>query len=216
MRAAAARRRISQYRRCAPDQCETGERMEAARQERLSSPPPLIGSTGYALRRKSAARTRLRNCSGVLGGVSIGGVGAGGGFTAAGAAAFAAFFAALRAASRASCLAAMSFASAPTGSAGAPSRVMRWSWRKDGLAVGRRHFPMAKHAERVGMRPAHHCGDFAGGGDRQRANVLIFDRKRERPPFPEHRELLRGLLVAAITLDQILGCHACPQTEPTR
>jgi hypothetical protein len=34
-----------------------------------------------------------------------------------------------RAASRASCLAAMSFASAPTGSAGALSRVMRWSWQ---------------------------------------------------------------------------------------
>jgi hypothetical protein len=48
----------------------------------------LIGSTGYALRRKSAARTRLRICSGVLGGVSIGGFGPGGGFTAAGAAAF--------------------------------------------------------------------------------------------------------------------------------
>jgi len=54
------------------------------------------------------------------------GWGAGGGFTAAGAAAFAAFVVALRTASRASCLAAMSFASAPTGSADAPSRVMRW------------------------------------------------------------------------------------------
>jgi hypothetical protein len=54
------------------------------RLERLSpSPPPLIGGTGYALRRKSAARKRLRNCSGVGGVV-----------------AFAAFVAALRAASR--------------------------------------------------------------------------------------------------------------------
>jgi hypothetical protein len=41
MRAAAARQHISQYRRCAPDQCETGERMEAARQVKaLIIPPP--------------------------------------------------------------------------------------------------------------------------------------------------------------------------------
>jgi hypothetical protein len=57
---------------------------------------------GYALRRKSAALTRVRNCSGVSGSE----VGAGAGFTAAGAGGFAAFFAALRAASFASCLAA--------------------------------------------------------------------------------------------------------------
>ena len=37
---------------------------------------------------------------------------------------------------------------------------------KDGLAVGRRHFPMAKHAERVGTRPAHRGGNFFGGADR--------------------------------------------------
>src|ERR1700675_427803 len=49
---------------------------------------------GYALRRRSAARTRARSCSGVSGG----GVGAGAGFTAAGAAGFAIFFPALRAA----------------------------------------------------------------------------------------------------------------------
>jgi hypothetical protein len=61
----------------------------------------------YALRRKSAALTLVRNCSGVSGSE----VGAGAGFTAAGAAGFAAFFAALRAASFASCLAAKSFAS---------------------------------------------------------------------------------------------------------
>ena len=77
---------------------------------------------GYALRRKSAALTRVRNCSGVSGSE----VGAGAGFTAAGAGGFAAFFAALRAASFASCLVARSFASAPTGSAGAPSTAMRW------------------------------------------------------------------------------------------
>jgi hypothetical protein len=82
------------------------------------SDPPL---RAYALRRKSEARTRARNCSGVL----VGGAGAGAcfGFTAAGA-----FFAASRAASRASCLPAKSFASASTVSAGAPSRAMRWSW----------------------------------------------------------------------------------------
>jgi hypothetical protein len=88
--------------------------MEAARQVRAliisatlsgTEERQLIGSTGYALRRKSAARTRLRNCSGVLGGVSIDGARAGVAFAAAGAVAFAAFFAAWRAASRASCLA---------------------------------------------------------------------------------------------------------------
>src|SRR6516165_5327247 len=53
---------------------------------------------GYALRRRSDARTRLRNCAGVAG-VSVGGVGEGFGVTTVGAAAFAAFFAALRSAS---------------------------------------------------------------------------------------------------------------------
>jgi hypothetical protein len=76
----------------------------------------MLPQTLYALRRKSEARTRLRNCSGL----SVGGVGAGVGFTAAGAAA-------LGAASRASCLVAKSFASAPTASATDPSRAMRWS-----------------------------------------------------------------------------------------
>ena len=55
-------------------------------------------ANGYALRRKSAARTRARNCSGVSGGTSGGGVRAGAGFTAAGAPGFAAFFAVLRSA----------------------------------------------------------------------------------------------------------------------
>jgi len=70
--------------------------MEAARQVRaLIIPTTLSGTeerTGYALR-KSATRTRLRNCSGVFGGVCVDGTGAGVIFTAAGAAAFAAFFA---------------------------------------------------------------------------------------------------------------------------
>jgi hypothetical protein len=97
-------------------------------EERINNPVyRAIAERGYALRRKSAARTRARNCSGVSGVVSGGGVGAGAGFTVAGAAGFATFFAALRAASRASCLAAKSFASASTVSAGAPSRAMRWS-----------------------------------------------------------------------------------------
>jgi predicted lipid-binding transport protein (Tim44 family) len=67
-------------------------------------------SPAYARRRNSAARTRSRNCSGVDG-VSVGGAGAGFGFTTAGAAASAAFLA-LRAASCASCLVAKFFASA--------------------------------------------------------------------------------------------------------
>jgi hypothetical protein len=66
----------------------------------------------YALRRKSAARTRARNCSGVSGGEA----GAGFGFTIAGATVFAAFFAALRAANFPSCLVAKSFAAASTAS----------------------------------------------------------------------------------------------------
>jgi hypothetical protein len=66
--------------------------------------PIAPGPRGYALRRKSAARTRARNCSGV----SVGGAGAGIGFTTVGTAVFAAFFAALRAASCASRLAAKS------------------------------------------------------------------------------------------------------------
>jgi predicted lipid-binding transport protein (Tim44 family) len=54
-------------------------------------------------RRKSEARTRPRNWSGVSGGVLVGGVAAGFGFTTTDAAAFVAFFAVSRAASRASC-----------------------------------------------------------------------------------------------------------------
>jgi hypothetical protein len=93
--------------------------------------PSEIGETrphrriGYALRRKSEARTRSRNCFAV----SVGGAGTGFGFTTAGAAASAAFFAALRAASCASWLVAKSFASASTVSAGVPSRAMRTTQR---------------------------------------------------------------------------------------
>jgi len=57
------------------------------------------------------------------------------------------------------------------------------------LTVERRHFPTYKHAERVRKRPAHRCGDLAGGADRQRANGAVLDRKRERPFLPEHRKL---------------------------
>jgi hypothetical protein len=80
-----------------------------------------------ALRRKSEARTRSRNCFGVSGGGAGGGALAGFDFAMAGAAVFAAFFAAVPAASRARCLVAKSFALASTISAGEPSRAMRWS-----------------------------------------------------------------------------------------
>jgi len=129
----------------------------------------------YALRRKSPARTRARNCSGVWGGV----LGAAFGFTTAGAAAFAA----LRASRSASCLAARSFASA--------SSLGRRAVKGDslviakyGLAVDRRHFLAVKRAERVRKRPAHRRADLARDTDRQWANVLALDRNRERPFFP--------------------------------
>ena len=48
--------------------------------------PSRDNERGYALRRKSTARTRARNCSGVSGIISGGGAGAGAGSTAAGAA----------------------------------------------------------------------------------------------------------------------------------
>jgi hypothetical protein len=87
---------------------------------------------------------------------------------------------------------------------------------KHGLAVDRRHFPVSKHAERERNRPAHRGGDLAGGADRQRANVLLFDWKRERPLLPEHRELLGGFGNAAISLDPILRRHASfPLREAT-
>jgi hypothetical protein len=77
-----------------------------------------------------------------------------------------------------------------------------------GLAVDRRHFPEVKYAECVGMRPAHCRRDLAGDADRQRANVLVLDRKGERPFLPQHRELLPGVLGAAISFDPILRRHA--------
>jgi hypothetical protein len=79
---------------------------------------------------------------------------------------------------------------------------------KHGLAVDWRHFPAAKHAERVRKRPAHCRGDLTGDAHRQRANVLRLDRKCKRPFLPEHRELLPGLLAAAISLDPICRRHA--------
>jgi hypothetical protein len=77
-----------------------------------------------------------------------------------------------------------------------------------GLAVDRRHFPAAEHAERVGKRPVHCRGDLAGDAHRQRANVLMLDRKCERPFLLKHRELLACFLGAAISLDPIWRCHA--------
>jgi hypothetical protein len=77
---------------------------------------------GYVVRRKSEARTRLRNCSGVSG-FLVGGSEAGFDFTTPGGAAFAA----LRAAICASCLVAKSFAFASIISAGEPSSATRWS-----------------------------------------------------------------------------------------
>jgi hypothetical protein len=56
---------------------------------------------------------------------------------------------------------------------------------KHGLAVDRRHFPATEHAERVGKQPAHRRGDLARGTDRQRSNVLVFDRKCDGPLFPQ-------------------------------
>ena len=75
----------------------------------------LIGP--YVRRRNRPARTRSRNCVDF----SV----AGAGFRFGFALAVAVCFAALRAASLANCLVANSFASASTGSAGAPSRVKR-------------------------------------------------------------------------------------------
>ena len=79
----------------------------------------------YALRRKSEARTKSRNCFGVAGGRAGGGALAGFDFTTVDAALSAAVFATLPAAS-ARCLVAKSFALASTISAGDPSRAMRW------------------------------------------------------------------------------------------
>jgi hypothetical protein len=72
---------------------------------------------------------------------------------------------------------------------------------KHSLAVDRRHFPPGEHAERIGKRPAHCRRDFASDAHRQRANVLMLGWKCERPSLPEHRELLRKFLGAAISLD---------------
>jgi hypothetical protein len=59
---------------------------------------------------------------------------------------------------------------------------------KDGSAVDRHHFPASHHAAKLG-----------GGANRQRAHVLLLDRKRERPFLSERRELLPGFLGAAIS-----------------
>src|SRR5580704_10844555 len=118
----------------------------------------------YAPLRKSEARTRPRNWSGV----TVGGKGSGFGSTAAGAAAFTDFFA-------------VSTCREPRKLLGRQLLrlgVDRFGRRtvkgnalviaKYGLAIGRRHFPADKHAERVPKRPAHLSSDLAGGADRQR------------------------------------------------
>jgi hypothetical protein len=79
-------------------------------------------------------------------------------------------------------------------------RVDRLGWRaikgdalvvgKYGLAVDRCHFPAAKHAERVGKRPAHSRGDLVGDAQCQGANVLMLDWECERPSLPKRTELL--------------------------
>jgi hypothetical protein len=49
--------------------------------------------------------------------------------------------------------------------------ITRPMLRGYGLAVDRRHFPAAKHAEGVGKRPAHHRSDLAGGAARLSGNA---------------------------------------------
>jgi hypothetical protein len=68
---------------------------------------------------------------------------------------------------------------------------MRWSIAKEGLAVDRRHVPILKDTEGVRQRPVNDSRDLAGGADRQRANILLFEWKREWPPVPEQLKLLR-------------------------
>jgi hypothetical protein len=155
--------------------------------------------TCYALRRNSEARTRLRNCSGASVGLLVAPAAPGLGFTAAGSAAFAA----LRAASCASRLVAKSLACASTGSAGVPSRLMRWSWRRTRLTVSGHHFPMIKYAKRVGKRPPHSCGDLTASTDRERPNVFTLGGEGELPFFPKDRELLTSFFRAAISVYRV-------------
>jgi hypothetical protein len=78
---------------------------------------------------------------------------------------------------------------------------------KHGAAVDRRHFPVAKHAERVGKRPPHCRGNLVGDAQRQRANVLSLDRECERPFLSKHLELLARFLDATLSFDRIWRCH---------
>jgi hypothetical protein len=59
---------------------------------------------------------------------------------------------------------------------------------KHGLAVDSCHFPAAKHAERVGKRPAHSRGDLVGDAQCQGANALMLDWECERPSLPKRTE----------------------------
>ena len=54
-----------------------------------------------------------------------------------------------------------------------------------------------------------------GGADRQRTNVMMVRRKRERPLLPEHRELLPVVLGAAISLDLMCRCMVARASEET-
>jgi hypothetical protein len=56
------------------------------------------------------------------------------------------------------------------------------------------------------MRPAHCRGDLAGDADRQRANVLVLDRKRERPFSRSTANCCRESLGALVTIDA-MGCQ---------
>src|ERR1700733_10104548 len=83
---------------------------------------------------------------------------------------------------------------------------------KDGVTVSARSFPMAKHAQRVGIRPPHYRGDLARGADRQWANVLMVHWKGARPFCPEYSELPPRLLGTALPLDPVLRHHvSCPR-----
>jgi hypothetical protein len=75
------------------------------------------------------------------------------------------------------------------------------------LAVHRRQFPAAEHAERVWIGPAHHRGDLVGGVDGERSNVLILDGKRQRPFLSKLSELLSVLLDTAISLNPVCRRH---------
>ena len=140
-------------------------------------------SRAHDRRRNSAARTRSRNCAGV----SVGG--AGFRFTTAGAAASAALPPSPRAGPAV-------WLPSPS-PRGRPFRQARHQGRCVGhgkARIGSRPPPFSNCQARRAYRkrPAHGRGGLAGDTHRQRANVLMLDRKRERPLLPQHRELVLG------------------------